>query len=73
MAVFIAWIFFIHFEQKTNVNHMKKHAKIFFCDIGTPNEKIRISEFVQYLKFIKMPFLFTQVLILCLKIRLKPH
>ena len=52
---------------------MKKHAKIFFCDIGTPNEKIRISEFVQYLKFIKMPFLFTQVLILCLKIRLKPH
>ena len=56
MVIFIAWIVAILLEQKINLELMKKYIKRFFW-IVMPSEKDKISEFSQYMKSDKMPYI----------------
>ena len=57
MVIFIVWIFFVLWKQKTNLNRNKK-IKIFitFPLIIITSENTKILEFSQYLKSDKSSF-----------------
>ena len=42
-------------QRKTNLNPIKKYAKIDFCGVIMPSKNIKIKTFTQYHKIIKTP------------------
>ena len=51
MVIFIVWISFIPFKQKTNLNLIKElRENKDFCDVVMPSKDTKILEFNQYKK-----------------------